>query len=415
MGNILRRYVIREIFLPTLLALITITFILIIGTIHDLIDLLLQPSITFFQILEILAGFVPSILLFSVPMAVLIGVLIGVGRMTLDREILAVRASGINLFQVFYPSLFVALLISLAVMWMAGGFIPNMLHYGMRKAADLRMALISSLEPGRFHDELGGESDIILYFGDRDPATHDMQQIILKLEDDVRIAEGRRDILLTSDSLYAHLPDDTAQGLRQALKTRQAPNERPELTTIFAQRGHIETTELPNDDVDAAESRIVLSLLNGSIHRLSPKPGERDYVVIHFDRLEKQLFSSVRIEKRYKTMQNAELRELITSNQLRDEDKIGNVHKELTERHSMALATFVFALMGIPLSIWVRPGGKSLGILLAIGLMLVYYLLLQMGLTMVEERRAYGLFMAYMPNGLFLILGGALWWQTLRS
>ena len=93
MARILRWYMIREVAMPTLLALFTITFILLIRVIFDMINLVLQPGISAWQVGGVLLSSLPSILTFAAPMAILIGCLIGVGRLTLDREILAIRAN----------------------------------------------------------------------------------------------------------------------------------------------------------------------------------------------------------------------------------------------------------------------------------------------------------------------------------
>jgi lipopolysaccharide export LptBFGC system permease protein LptF len=76
---------------------------------------------------------------------------------------------------------------------------------------------------------------------------------------------------------------------------------------------------------------------------------------------------------------------------------------------------FVFMLVGIPLAIWIRPSGKSWSILIAIALMLIYYLILNMGLSMVKGGVPLGSLVAFSPNLLFGVLGAGLWWQTLRS
>ena len=52
----------------------------------------------------------PPVLIFTIPMAVLVGVLIGLGRLSSDSEIVALHASGISLRRLLVPIGFVALL-----------------------------------------------------------------------------------------------------------------------------------------------------------------------------------------------------------------------------------------------------------------------------------------------------------------
>ena len=55
----------------------------------------------------------------------------------------------------------------------------------------------------------------------------------------------------------------------------------------------------------------------------------------------------------------------------------------------IGVAIVVGIVVGIPLAIMIRPSGKSWGILIAVGLMLIYYVAMQMGLAMVESTAIY--------------------------
>jgi lipopolysaccharide export system permease protein len=397
--RILCSYIIREIAKPTLMALLTITFILLIGKVYELINLVLQPGVSSWAVLKVLLSFLPSLLLFAAPMAILIGVLIGVGRQVLDREILAIRASGVNLLTIFTPALALALLVSVFVLWSSSRLVPGLLMSGLKEVAKLQIALVGSLEPGMLHDTLGGgeDSDFVLYFRERDPATNRMQGITIKMEEAYKPKHGDGD------------SSATAAG---APPPRQRKTEQ---TLIFAESGEIEASVQDSADGKARQmASIVLKLKNGSIHRLRPDPDARDYVSIHFDEMEKRIVEQAAIEKRNATRTNSELREVI-GNENRGDNTRGSARRILFERYAISLASFVFALVGIPLAIWVRPSGKSWGIMIAFILMLAYYVAMKLGLSMVEGGQAIGYFLSFLPNVLFLLVGCGLWWHTLRS
>ena len=436
MARILRTYVIREVAVPTLLALLTITFVLLIQVIQDLIDLLLMPGVYAGQVIEVLASFLPSLIAFATPMAILIGVLISVGRLTMDNEVLAIRASGINLVSIFWPAMRLALVVSLVLMGLSGGLIPRMMLRGFTRVNELQMSLINSLEPGRWYDELGGEGDPVIYFRARDPQTQQMKGVTLKLETEVEREEAVTTTSEQTEPTTATLDDrrgrrshtdvtSTQKGTLTDAEFTTQPYLNPpegllgrenEQTLVFAETGEIRTELLDPLQSGEREAVIMLSLLNGSIHRFDPNPQSRDYVSIRFDTFETKLLRSVRVkQKRLKASTNAQLRERLDDPTLVKASLRGQVRRMLYRRYSISLASFVFVLVGIPLAIWVRPSGKSWGIMIAVGLMLIYYVLMRWGLSMVETDKPLGALVAFSPNLLFLALGGGLWWQTLRS
>ena len=434
MTRILRLYVIREIALPTMLALLTVTFILIIGILYQLIGLLMQPNVGVWQVLEVLFETLPSMIVFAAPMALLIGSLIGIGRMMMDREVLAIRANGINLFSVFIPALVLSFGLSLGVMGLAGTSIPKVLLRAMTRVSELKYAAVSSLEPGQIHDSnrLGGKNvDFSLYFRERDRAGA-MKFITIK-QDAFYMPNANKKKLWdageskTTPTLAAQARPVAKKSDHEASVTQGRDTR---LTMIYAESGVILTRVKSGSLNRAQQGTIVLSLANGTIHRLNPD--DKDYVVLHFKKMEYMLLEDRAITKRNQTMTNQELNAVIRQNRaelakpakpgatdqrIRDnmEDDIGAARSVLTERHSLSLASFIFVLVGIPLAIWVRPSGKSWGILLAIALMLMYYVLMRFGLAMVAANKPLGVPVTYLPNLLFLAVGGGLWWQSLRS
>jgi lipopolysaccharide export system permease protein len=447
-ARILRLYALREITLPTLLALLTITFILMISYLYRLINLVFQPGVGLIQVLGLIGNLLPSILIFAAPMAVLTGVLIGVGRLMLDREVLAIRASGINLFGVFAPIIALTFLFSGSIFWLSSGPVPAMMKQAMLRVNQLRVEMANSLEPGRFHEDLlsGGP---ILYFREREPGTNRMLDITIEVEK--KLTPRRLDAKIdewTSDPRAGILFDNSTTGSRLVpigargesadppiewfaagratggnldLSEAGDPTAREtELTLVFARTGQI---TIPRPDPGAGEapdSEITLTLEDGSVHLLETERAGNEYVVISFDRAQRRMYEETRLDKQHHTIGTAQLVQRIAEEVAldlpgREGDTIGTLRKELWQRRSIWLASFVFSLVGIPLAIWVRPSGKSWGILIAIGLMLVYYVFLQMGLSMVQNSQPAGVAVTLMPNALYGLIGALLWWHTLRS
>src|SRR5215510_1552268 len=103
----LDRYIFKEIFFPSLIALVALTFVAFIREIGALLEVMVRQAATFNEIGAISLAILPSVLTFTIPMAVLVGILTGFGRMSSDRETIAFRASGISMKRLLLPVMLV--------------------------------------------------------------------------------------------------------------------------------------------------------------------------------------------------------------------------------------------------------------------------------------------------------------------
>src|ERR1035437_3625284 len=94
MFKILDRYLTREILLPSLLALVVLTFVLVIPPIRQQAATLVAQGVAWTIYGQVLLLLLPQALSITIPMALLIGILIGFGRMSADREFVPLRACG---------------------------------------------------------------------------------------------------------------------------------------------------------------------------------------------------------------------------------------------------------------------------------------------------------------------------------
>src|ERR1700733_13501822 len=104
--RILDRYIFREILFPALIALVALTFIAFLAfsrQIGWLFELLVRQSASIWEIWPIAAAILPNVLTFTIPMAVLVGILTGFGRMSSDSEAIAFRASGVSMIRLLAP------------------------------------------------------------------------------------------------------------------------------------------------------------------------------------------------------------------------------------------------------------------------------------------------------------------------
>ena len=108
MFGILDRYITRELVLPFLLGLVIFTFLLMIQPLGDYSEQLIAKGVSWGIVARVLGTLVPQALAVTIPIALLIGLLIGLGRLSSDRETVAMQACGISLYRLLRPVMVLA-------------------------------------------------------------------------------------------------------------------------------------------------------------------------------------------------------------------------------------------------------------------------------------------------------------------
>src|SRR5439155_8099543 len=99
------RYVIREVISPTFLGLCVFVLVFIMNALFELAEIAIKKDLSIRSVVTILLFYLPRVLELTIPMAILLGVLVGIGRLSTDSEIVALRASGVSYWKVLYPVL----------------------------------------------------------------------------------------------------------------------------------------------------------------------------------------------------------------------------------------------------------------------------------------------------------------------
>jgi len=427
--KILQRYVLREVLAPTILAIATLTFVL-------MIQMLFRRSSEFIGVLSLsllfrlMAYFLPTLLILTIPMAILTGVLLGIGRLTVDSEIKAFRTHGVHLFPLFLPVLILGGLASVFCLYNSLYLAPSMFGKGFQEIEQLQREVLSSMEPGMFEDRLSCQgADVVLYFEGKDPATGDMRDVYFSVEG---------------------TPKDLKANLANLRKTTQTRSPETPKTLFLASSGRIVPAPVPDSDEsagaqvpdedtettnrpEAGRPAATLVLTSGTIHFLRGQDDPR-YLVAEFDELSQGLDL---------TAQNSEksaapaltlstfrkiIQELEQKHKRRNPgnlDKSGNkvysktaqmLLAEMFQRFSIPLACLSFVLIGLPLSIYVRPSGKAVGIGIAFGLIMVYYVVMHYGAGLTRQTTGIGPeigpYIIFLPNVVLTFLGGVLLYRA---
>jgi lipopolysaccharide export system permease protein len=125
MRKIINRYIFKEIAFPFIIILLVLTFVLLMGKIMQIMDLVINKGVSVFSIAKIIVFLLPSFMLFTIPIALLIAILIAMGRLSADNEITAIKTSGISLMQIFYPVAIASLITFILAVFISYFLVPQ--------------------------------------------------------------------------------------------------------------------------------------------------------------------------------------------------------------------------------------------------------------------------------------------------
>lgn len=354
----IHRYIAREIAVPALLGLLIFTFVLLMGRILKLVELVVNKGVPLGEILQLFAYLMPAFLVITLPLAFLLGVLLGFGRLSADNEVVALRASGIPIYGMLRPVLLLAVVCSLITGWLTLYGEPA----GQNAFRDQVFEIASSranvgILPRVFNDEFDG---LVLYAGDVDERQGEMRGVFI------------------SDERIGATP-----------------------AVILASQGRV---------ISDQEQRILtLRLENGTIHRRPVDKKADTYQVIGFTTYDinlnmgQQLPNGSGRQKKLREFPLPELWSKLQSAQTAQERRPLSV--ELHKRFALPLAPLVFALVGVPLGIRSQRSGKGGGFATALAIFMAYYICATFAETLALESAFPIVATLWAPNLLFLSAG----------
>lgn len=165
--KILFRYFLKETYPPTFLAVGVFSFVLIINLFFQLAELVVEQGFSFVNGFLYFVSALPVLLSYTIPIAVLTGILIGVSRLSSDREIIAMRASGINISIMLLPLMASAVVVSSILFFFNFYLIPycGKLRDGLTNTSVSGRTITRSLKPGEFFDKI---PEILIFVQDYD-------------------------------------------------------------------------------------------------------------------------------------------------------------------------------------------------------------------------------------------------------
>ena len=369
------RYILREVVSHALLGGVLFTFVLLMPYLLKILDVVVRNSATLWDTARLFAFTLPNALTVTIPMAVLVGILLGLSRLAADSEITAMRACGMGAWD------FVRIVFLFAVFALGLGLV-NSLYFAPRAAAGL-LALEDSLKSSQASFEVQPR---VFY--------EDFKNYVLYVQD-VRPAAGA--------AVWHHvfLADLTEPAT-------------PHITT--ADQALVVSGTAGTGDAQTLR----MHLMDGSQHQLSTSDPNQ-YEVSTFGTMNLPIQTGAQddahISRSDTPLHALTLPELWSRSRLKAiaGDPARPYAIELQTRFSYPFACLVLMLVGVPLGLSSKRGGKSTGFVLTIILVFCYYILSLVGIAFAKSGKLPPVVGVWGANVLFAIAGALLLQQLSRG
>ncbi|MFY9562501.1 MAG: LPS export ABC transporter permease LptF, partial [Terriglobales bacterium] len=364
--RILTRYILGEVVSHALIGAAVFTFVLFTRDLGRILELVVRNSAPLPSVAQVFFFTVPVALTYTIPMGVLVGILIGLSRLAADSEITAMRASGIGVWAFLR-----IILIFVVGAWLLA--LGNSVYLAPRSLAalgDLQNKLKASqasfeIQPRVFYE---GFPKVVLYV------------------QDVKAASGAA---IWKGVFLADLSQPSAPRITLAREG------------ILASQGP--------DTLD-------LHLTNGSTHETDPKNPDQ-YQISTFETTDIPIQVPVaqnNQEHEPESVGEMKLSELLDKSRSTETMTRRWALIEYHRRFALPTACVVLSLVGIPLGLSSKRGGKSTGFVLTILLVFLYYSISLIGVSLARQGRVSAGFGVWMADIAFLIGGVFLLWQSER-
>ncbi|MFO7461636.1 MAG: LPS export ABC transporter permease LptF [Desulfatiglandales bacterium] len=324
----IHRYFFHEIWPPFMASLMVFVFIVLATRIINLAEWVVNHGVRLSQMLEMIGYLLPGMILFALPASALMSVFIAFHRLSNDNEILALKASGISLYQMMPPVVAVSSFCFVAALVISLVGAP----WGHRSFKDLVFLVAHSkadlgIQERVFSEPFSGVTFYVNGFSEKD---RKMQDVFLVDRRDASVSHT----IVAKEGRIVSQPESRSIGLLFVDGT----------IFISAKK----TADVRTIVFDTYDMMIGLDDIMPALSGRDLSPKEMSYQA-----LRRSLESRKEKDGRYHEML-----------------------REVTERLSIPFAVFLMGIIGVPLGAQLRAGGRFIGIVTCFIVFLLYYLLL---------------------------------------
>jgi lipopolysaccharide export system permease protein len=349
-------YILKELIITLLVSLGVLTFILVLSRLGKMADLVINKGVGFADILLLIVYSTPPYLIFTLPMAFLLSIIVVLGRLSSENEILVLKSSGVNLKNLFVPIIVLGMFITFCgllntnlLLPKSGGLFRNTLINVIKKGISV------DDKEGVFNDTIPG---IVIY--------------IDKVDTEKKFLSG------------VVISDDRDKEIKQ---------------TVSAKKGYI---NINPDTLD-----LYFALENGNLHRWEKT--NDTYRTIAFDNytFSMNLSSMIRnggeLRKLWYEMDRKELKKALVSAKNHDEQY--DILLEMYKKVSIPLSPLAFIFLTIPLGVKRKIEGRFSGTLYSLLVFIFYYVLMAFTENIGKTIHLPAVITAFLPDVIIVTMG----------
>jgi lipopolysaccharide export system permease protein len=364
--KIIHKYIIQELLKIFVLTSLFLTLILFVDKTLFLTEMIINRGVTLIEVIQMMTYIAPAFLGFTIPISVLISVVVVFNQFSADNEIVVMKASGWSFTYLLRPVMVFSLMAYLLT-----NFVVFYLHpWGNQSFKELVFHILETranvdIKPQVFNRDF---KNLVLFVSDKKNNNH-------------------------------------LNGIFIADKSSDSSSK-----IILANEGYIVS--------DPEKLKIHLHLIQGTIHENNLS--KSDYQVINFDRYDLTLGLPGSEKLRKKPI--IKVREMSVPALLKLIKERRAIHQttyyeetELSKKFSIPVTCFLFALVGAPLGIKSRRTGKSGGFVVAVAIIVIYYVILVSVGNLGSVGKIHSLSSVWIPNILLLIMAIYMVYKTQKE
>ncbi|HKY21528.1 MAG TPA: LptF/LptG family permease [Vicinamibacterales bacterium] len=369
MLRILDRYVLRELVAPFAFALLLLTFALEIPTILQHGETLISEGVSWGVVVRVLATLLPSALGITIPMSLLVGILYALGRLSGDREIVAMEACGVSLGRLLRPLILFALLATAATAYVMIVMLPA----ANQAFREITFKLMVTRGESRIKPR-------VFYSG--------FPNLVIRVRE-VMPGVGWTDVMVAESSQPA------------------------EHKLYLAKRGHML--------IDEGKRSVALVLEDGTQHSVNPREPDK-YLFATFDRTmlvidPETVFPREGPMKGLSEMTIAELKGEMAALQKQNTYPHNQI-MAWQRKYSIPAACLAFMLVALGMGVSSRRDGRLASFVLGIGVVFVYWVLMYMSEAIAKAGLLpywFAWLAMWVPNAVIAVWGAVLIARKLRG
>ena len=377
--KILDRYVFKQVLVTTLFAVTVLSVVLVLGNIFkQLLELLVNHDAPLELILSFVAYILPFSLTFTIPWGFLTAVLLVFGKMSAEHELIALRASGVSIPRICISVLAMAIVCVGICLWI-----------NIEVAPKAQIKMKESLY------NIATNNPLAMFGSDK------------VIED----FPGRK----------IYVERNAGAELFNLLVYEMSDTFEPK-TVVHARRGLIEP--------DRENKRLLLHIYDGRFEQRDENAPDdlmkiRQGITMQESTLTISLVELYEKNKKRKGISSLTAGELLerlnhdenAAGHLSEKEaraQLSSLKTEVNKRFSFSLASFAFALIGVPLAITAHRKETSVGFLLSLIVAFVYFFFIIVADTVRANPALHPELLIWVPNVLFIGLGAWLFYRLSR-